>query len=55
MRIAWRVVATMTAITVGVTTYQAWYGDDIGVVLVGLAVSIAGIFVVALTYRGAEK
>lgn len=43
-------MALMTTITVAVTAHQAWSGDDIGVVLIGLAVSIAGIFVVALSY-----
>lgn len=49
MRWARGIVIVETGIVIGVTVFDAAMGDSLGRVLVGAALSIAGIFLVAMT------
>ncbi len=48
MKVAYWAVVAMTAIVVGVTFYEAAFGDEIGRVFMGTGVSVAGIFLITL-------
>lgn len=52
LRLMRGVVIFLTGILIGVTFWQAAFGDEVGVVLVGLAMSVAGICIVTLTDSG---
>lgn len=55
MRLMRGAVIVMTGLAIGGTLHQAAYGDDVGLVLVGLAISIFGIFTIALTQSETYK
>lgn len=48
MKLAFWTVVTMTAVVIGVTIWEAAFGNEIGRVFFGTSIAIAGIFLIAL-------